>query len=48
VFSNKSWEKEKERGTFGVMVFVFPSNRYMWWSPAFLEMAEHLQAGGKQ
>lgn len=31
----------------GEMVFVIPSHCYMWWSPAFLEMAEHLPAGGK-
>jgi len=29
------------------MMFVFPSNHYMRWSPAFLEMAEHLPANGK-
>ena len=32
---------------FGVMVFVFPSNHYVWQSPAFLGMAEHLPAHGK-
>ena len=43
----KAAEKEKG-GMFRVMVFVFPSpNRHMWWSPAFLEMAEHLPADGK-
>jgi len=30
-----------------MMVFVFPSNPHAWWSPAFLEMAEHLPADGK-
>lgn len=34
-------------GMSGVMVFVIPNHHYMWWSPAFLEMAEHLPAGGK-
>lgn len=30
MLSNKSWGKEgKNRGTFNVMVFVFPSNGYM-------------------
>ena len=33
--------------TFGVMAFVFPSNCYMWWSPALLGMAEHPPASGK-
>ena len=32
---------------FGLMEFVFSSNYYAWWSPAFLEMAEHLPADGK-
>ena len=40
--------EEEGRGTFGVMVFVFPSHCYTWWSPAFLEMAEHLPAHGKE
>lgn len=31
----------------GVMVFVIPRHCYMGWRPAFLEMAEHLPAGGK-
>jgi len=35
------------RGRIGVVVFVFPSNRYAWWSSAFLEMAEHLTADRK-
>jgi len=38
---------EKEEGTFGVMVFVFPSNHYMGCSPAFREIAESLPADGK-
>lgn len=24
------------------MLFVFPSHCYMWWRPAFLDLAEHL------
>lgn len=33
ILSNKSWEK-------GIMVFVFSSNSYTWWSPAFLLKAQ--------
>ena len=33
---------------FEVMAFVCPSNRYARWSPAFLEVAEHLPTDGKQ
>lgn len=41
--------KKEERGTFGVIVFVFPSNHYIWWSLAFLVfLAEHLPADGNQ
>ena len=40
-------EEEGGRGTFGAMAFVIPSNHYVWWSPAFLEMAEQLPAEGK-
>lgn len=29
------------------MAFVIPSNHYMWWTPAFLEMAEPLPAHGE-
>lgn len=29
------------------MVLDFPSNIHRWWSPAFLEMTEHLPAPGK-
>lgn len=29
-----------------VMVFVFPTNHYMCWGPAFLEVAKHLPAMG--
>jgi len=39
--------KEGERGTFRVTAFDFPGNHYMWWSPAFLDMAGHLPADGK-
>lgn len=38
----------KKGGWFRVTVFVFPRNHYMWWSPAFLEMAKHLPANGKE
>lgn len=34
--------EKKERVTFGVMTFVFSNNPYLWWSPAFLGVAEHL------
>jgi len=33
---------------FRVMAFVFPSNCYIWWSPVFLEKAEHLPADRKE
>lgn len=33
--------------TFGLMTYVFPSHHYAWWTPAFLEMAEHLPGPGK-
>jgi len=36
------------QGHFRVTAFVFPSNHDKQWSPAFLEMAEHLPADGKQ
>jgi len=39
--------KKEAGGHFGMMAFVFPSNRYPWWSPAFLEVAEHWPADGK-
>ena len=41
------WRRRKGR-TSGVMAFVFPSNPYMWWSPAFLGMAELLPADRKE
>ena len=44
----KAGGKRRNGGTFRGMVFVFPSNGYAWWSPAFLEMAEHLPAHGKE
>lgn len=37
----------REWGMSGGMVFVIPRHCYMGWRPAFLEMAEHLPAGGK-
>jgi len=40
--------EEGKGGTFRVMASVFPSNRHVGWSPALLEIAEHLPAGGKQ
>ena len=40
--------KKKEGGTLGAMAFVFPSPRYACWSPAVLEMDEHLPADGKR
>ena len=43
----KAGGRRRNRGTFGVTTFVFPSHCYAWWSPAFLEMAEHLPAHGK-
>jgi len=39
---------EMDTVTFSVMAFVFPSNRYMWRSPVFLRMDEHLPADGRQ
>lgn len=44
----KVGERRMEERKFGVIVFVFPGHCYMWWGPAFLEMAEHLPAHGKQ
>lgn len=41
------WKKHKV-GAFKLLHFVFPSNIYIGWSPAFLEMAKHLAADGKQ
>jgi len=32
---------------FVVMAFVFPSNHYVKWSPAFWDVAKHLPADGK-
>ena len=46
--STKSWGKKEEEGTFGLIMFVFPSNHYAWWSPACLEMAKRLPADGKE
>ena len=44
----KAERRKRKWGTFEVNAFVFPSNHYMWWSPAFLVMAEQLSADGKQ
>jgi len=41
VLSNKI---RRKGGRFGVMAFVFPSNYYTWWSPAFTEIIKHLPA----
>lgn len=41
-------EKEEEGEKFVVTAFVFPSNRYGCWLPAFQGAAEKLPAGGKQ
>ena len=35
-------------GTFRVTAFVFPSHRYILWSPDVLEIAEALPANGKK
>lgn len=37
--------RRRKCGTFGLMVFVFPSNPSPWWGPALLK--EHLSAHGK-
>lgn len=42
------WEKKEKGGTFGVMVFFFPSHHHVSWGPALLEMAGHLPACEKQ
>ena len=47
MLGNNIWGKKKEEGTLGVMVFVFPRERWACWSPAVLEMAELLPARGK-
>lgn len=33
---------ERRRRTFAVLTFLFPSHCKAWWSPAVLEMAEHI------
>ncbi|XP_064028964.1 uncharacterized protein LOC135190985 isoform X2 [Pogoniulus pusillus] len=48
MLSIQSWRKKKEGGMFGVTAFVLPSNCSLWWSPAFLDMAEHLPADVKE
>jgi len=41
MLSNKSWGRAGGSGRmFGVVAFILPSNCYVWWSPAFLEMAK--------
>lgn len=42
----KAKRRRRKGGTFRVMEFLFPSNRYAWWSPAALVMAEHQPAMG--
>jgi len=37
--SYKASGRRRKGDILGVMEFVFPSNRCVWWSPAFLEMA---------
>ena len=44
----KLGEEEGRGGCSEWWHFVFPGNRYVWRSPAFLEMAEHLPADGKR
>lgn len=44
----KAQRRRRKWRAFEVMVFVYPSHCYMWWSPALVEMAEHLPAHGKQ
>lgn len=44
----KAQGKEEEAGIFVVLVFVFSSNHYMCWGPAFWEVAKHLPVNGKQ
>jgi len=43
----KAGGRRRKRRIFRVMVFVFLSKLYVWWSPAFLEMAELLPANEK-
>lgn len=42
-YSVKSWGKKKERRTFGLRAFVFPTNCYEWWILFFLEIEKDLQ-----
>lgn len=48
MFSIKSLKKEGGRGTFGILVFVFPINCHMVWGPEFQEAAKHLHTDMKQ
>lgn len=43
----KAEGKDKEGGTFVVMVLVFPRSHYMCWGLAFQQVAGHLLADGK-
>jgi len=46
--SNRSLGKKGETGVhLKLIAFVFLNNGYVWWSPAFMEMAKHLPAAGK-
>lgn len=42
MLSNWGWEKKEEGEMFKFTAFVFPSNCYVWWSPAFLEITKYL------
>jgi len=44
MLSDNRGGRRRKGETYGVMAFVFPSNHYTWWSPAFLQMAGHLPA----
>jgi len=45
--AHKAGGRRRKVKTFGATVFVFPSNHYVRWGHAFLEMAEHLPDNGK-
>jgi len=44
----KAGGRRRNGGMFRATAFVFPSNSYVCWSPAFLEMAAHSPDDGKQ
>ena len=44
----KARGRRRKGKMFRAMAFIFPNVCHMWWSPAFLEMAEQLPADGKQ